>query len=249
MLQNTFLHLPRVGKTKEAALWKRGIHDWEQFLNTKRIKGFAQPTKLACDQCLLESKRALWDGHSEYFTQLPSAEQWRTWDAFKEEAIFVDIETDWRGDVTVLGIYDGHKVRQYIKGINLNTQAVREALRAKLIVTYNGASFDLPVLRRRFGNIIPKVPHVDIRHVAARLGHKGGLKILEGELGVLRPYGIAGMSGDDALHLWELYRASGDERYLQRLLAYNEEDITNLPFLTKTLVLRLTSLLGNTRNV
>ena len=36
------------------------------------------------------------------------------------------------------------------------------------------------------------------------------------------------MSGQDALQLWALYKSTGEQEHLQKLLAYNEEDIVNL---------------------
>ncbi len=249
MLQSTFLHLPRVGKTTELKLWKQGITDWDRFLAEQSIKGFSKEKKAASDQAIQESKRALMRGDSTFFTSLPSVEHWRLWETFKDEAIYVDIETNWHHDVTVLGIYDGTTVKHFIKGINLTKEAVQEHMQAKLIVTFNGASFDLPVLRRCFGDVIPAVPHVDLRHLAARLGHRGGLKVLECTLGLNRPDAVAGMSGMDALHLWDLYRASGEEAHLKKLLAYNEEDIVNLPIIAKKLVLSANSLSSNTHKV
>jgi uncharacterized protein len=236
MLPHTFLHLPRCGQRTEQKLWQNGIKDWDSFLKCTKIKGFSKDKKVQCDLIIHKSKHALHSGNSSFFLDLPSTSHWRLWPHFCEETIYVDIETNWQHDITVLGIYDGKQVKHFIKGKNLTKQNVQEHLRGKLIVTYNGASFDLPVIRRYFGDVMEPIPHFDCRHLAARLGYVGGLKALERSLGIRRAAEVEGMSGEDALHLWDLYQASGEEVYLQRLLAYNEEDIVNLEVVAKKLV-------------
>jgi uncharacterized protein len=236
MIESTFLHLPRVGVTTERGLWGKGIQTWNDFLDVNKIKGFSQAKKNSCNEVLTKSKQALHDGNSRFFMDLPSTAHWRLWPHFNEEAIYVDIETNWQHDITVLGIYDGRTVKHFIKGRNLTKQAVKEHLQGKIIVTYNGASFDIPIIKRYFGDVMQPTPHFDTRHLAARLGYVGGLKALERSLDIRRPAHVEGMSGEDALHLWDLYQASGEEEYLKRLLAYNEEDIVNLQVVAKKLV-------------
>ena len=246
MIESTFLHLPRVGVPTEQALWHSGIRTWNDFLSQVKAPRFTSEKKRTADSILRESQRALRDGNSAFFRSLPSCEQWRLWPQFSDEAVFVDIETSWRGDITVLGVYNGVDVHQFVKGKNLTPQAIKAHLQGKLIVTYNGASFDLPVIRKYFGAAsIPAVPHFDTMHLARRLGYRGGLKILERSLDIKRPDELTGLSGQDALHLWELYRASGDERQLQTLLAYNEEDIVNLPVVARKLVAQAIELQRN----
>lgn len=239
MIESTFLHLPRTGATKEQRLWESGIRTWHDFLRAPNVRGFSQNTKSEADEVLAQSQRALAKGDSTFFRAIPSVQQWRLYPTFRDEAVFVDIETSWRGDVTVLGVYDGSKVKQFIRGENLNAKNVQRHLDGKLIITYNGASFDLPVLRRCFGNAaVPAVPHFDTMHLARRLGYRGGLKALERDLGIARPSAVDGMSGADALTLWAAYRETGNEKHLQTLLAYNEEDIVNLQTVADKLVKR-----------
>jgi hypothetical protein len=235
MIESTFLHLPRLGPTGERRIWEAGIRTWQSFLDAPAVPRLSPDRKRLADGILVESRRALAAGDSAFFTSLPRAQQWRLYPAFADEAVFVDIETSWRGDVTVLGIYDGRTVKQFIRGVNLTPQAIREHLQGKLIVTYNGASFDLPVIERCFPGTVPSVPHFDTMHLARALGYRGGLKALEVSLGIRRPDAVAGMSGSDALYLWDRYRASGEEEHLQTLLAYNAEDIVNLVTVARAL--------------
>ena len=236
MIEQTFLHLPRVGETTEQGIWESGVNNWSDFLSADRVKRFSKQRKQSADDILKQSQRALSVGDSSFFLSLPSTAHWRLWPSFKDEALYVDIETSWHGDITVLGVYDGYEVKQFVRGKNLSRSAVEKHLKAKLFVTYNGASFDMPIIKRFFAGAIQPTPHFDAMHLARRLGYAGGLKRLEQSLGITRPEAIEGMSGQDALHLWDLYRASGEAEYLERLLAYNEEDIVNLQKVARLLV-------------
>ena len=94
-------------------------------------------------------------------------------------------------------------------------------------VNYNGLSFDVPVLRRAFRGWRPPAAHVDLRHVWARLGHRGGLKLLERETGVGRPVHLDGLGGRDAVRLWRAHQA-GDPAALRVFAEYNLLDAVNL---------------------
>ena len=113
--------------------------------------------------------------------------------------------------------------------MNLDKDVLKKELQKhKLIVTFNGLSFDIPVLKRYFGNIIPDIPHIDLRHVCSKIGLKGGLKTIEEIMGIKRPALLRNYNGDDAVMLWDMYHATGKRKYLNLLVEYNEEDIINL---------------------
>ncbi|MDO8480920.1 MAG: ribonuclease H-like domain-containing protein [Nanoarchaeota archaeon] len=232
MIQNTFQILERVGEGKEQSLWKQGIHSWDSFLGSSEIKGFPSEKKAYFDRSLLAAKRALHLGDSAFFlNKLPTTETWRLWPLFKDEAVFLDIETDGLNDqagVTVIGLFDGLRTKTMIRGINLDFSTLKAELsQYKLIITFNGSSFDLPFLRKRT-DILPPIPHIDLRHCCARIGLTGGLKEIEKQLGIRRSEIVEKMYGGDALTLWRMYRGSGDDRYLNLLVEYNEEDCVNL---------------------
>ena len=153
-------------------------------------------------------------------------------DFFREEAVFLDIETTGMGmneDITVIGLFDGTTTRSMIKGINMDYSALKKELeKYKLIVTFNGATFDIPFIRKRYPGVIPPVPHIDLRTVTGRLGYSGGLKAIEKSFGLKRRGLVEGMHGGDVVTLWRMYRGSGDEHYLNLLVEYNEEDVINL---------------------
>lgn len=234
MIQNSFIFLERIGKEKEKSIWKQGIRNWEQFLAAENIKGISSAAKNYYDRKILEVRKQLFNCNSSYFCNiLPLAEQWRLFEFFKEEAVYLDIETDGLNetdDITVVGLFDGIDTKTMIRGINLNFENLkRELMKYKMIVTFNGSVFDVPFIRRRYGGVLPRIPHFDLRFSCQRIGLNGGLKEIEKTLGIKRKNKIVEQmySGDAAL-LHRMWRGSGDEQYLQLLVEYNEEDVVNL---------------------
>ncbi len=230
MLRNTFLFLPKVRQTTEQNIWQQGIPDWNTFVETKKIKGFSQERKSKANEHIHEFKRELWNENLNYLAKnVPNSEHWRLYEHFREEAVFLDIETaGYYGSITVIGLYDGNETKTFIRGYNLDRRLLeRELNKYKMIVTFNGSSFDLPVIKRFFGLRLHK-PHVDLRHVCARVGLNGGLKAIEKQRGIKRAEEVEGVSGADAVYLWEQFRATKDTDYLNTLIKYNEEDIINL---------------------
>ena len=230
MLRNTFLFLPKVGHTTEQHIWQQGISDWNAFVEAKKVKGFSDARKEHAHGKIHEFKHELWNENLNYLSKnLPLSEQWRLYDQFRDEAVFLDIETNgYYGNITVIGLYDGAETKTMIRGYNLDRSLLeRELQKYKMIVTFNGSSFDLPVIERFFG-LKCRVPHVDLRHVCAKIGLTGGLKAIEKQRGITRDADVEGVSGSDAVYLWEQFRATKDTDYLNLLVKYNEEDIVNL---------------------
>ncbi|MEW6069353.1 MAG: ribonuclease H-like domain-containing protein [Candidatus Thermoplasmatota archaeon] len=154
---------------------------------------------------------------------------WRCYPEFKERTIFVDIETD-PEKITVIGIYDGKRMNNFIRGKNL-VYALPLLKKASLIVTYNGTGFDLPVIRNEM-NVNVEAIHIDLMYLLRRLGLKGGLKKIEKVIGIRREKEIDGLSGKDAVELWHEYK-SGNYSALSTLIKYNRADVVNLELLLK----------------
>lgn len=232
MIRNSFVLLDRVGLDKERDIWESGVAEWNDFLAAKRVKHIGSRNKHYYDRQLLRAKKQLLADNSQYFSEkLPLSEHWRLYDHFRDEAVFLDIETTGlgRGDaITVIGLYDGHDTKTMIRGINLDFKRfAAELSKYKLMVTFNGSSFDLPFISRSVK--LPDMPHFDLRFACQRIGLRGGLKSIERQLGIERSNSIvAALNGGDAAELWRMYRGSGDEHYLNLLVEYNEEDIINL---------------------
>lgn len=230
-----------MGDTTERRIWNSGIHDWNDFIDAKQVKGFSALRKNFYDKQLHHAKEEFIQGNPSFFQRFPQKECWRLYDHFKDECCFLDIETTgYYGDITVIGMYDGKDTKMMVKGFNLDKQRIADELkRYKMLVTFNGASFDLPVINRYFNGVIPQIPHLDLRFACARLGLAGGLKSIEKETGIKRAEEVADMSGEDAVYLWRQYRSTGNRKYLDKLVQYNEEDIVNLKPLADMVFTRL----------
>ena len=242
MITNSFIFLERVSNKIEKNIWNDKIYNWDDFLKKDSVKGLSKGRKLYYDRRITDAKKALFNFDSNYFLNvLPQSEMWRLYDFFREDAVFLDIETTGlsksHDDITVFGLYDGINTKTMIKGINLDYDILKKELQKyKLIVTFNGASFDLPFIEKRYPNLIPKIPNFDVRPIASRLGFAGGLKNIEKSLGISRTDLVERFNGGDALTLWKMYRATGDEHYINLLVEYNEYDIFNLKLVADKVV-------------
>jgi uncharacterized protein YprB with RNaseH-like and TPR domain len=244
MIENTFIILDHVSHRLEQSLWKQGILSWDDFLRAKTIKGLSRHRKLYYDRRLSDAQKALYSLDANYFLPiLPSSEMWRLYRFFSDDAVFLDIETsglDRNDSVTVIGLFDGITTKTMIRGINLDVKALaEELLHYKMIVTFNGSSFDIPRLERMFPCLLPAIPHVDLRVLCQRTGLSGGLKNIEKKFGIRRSIVIERFCGGDPLRLWKMFRASGDDHYLNLLVEYNEEDVINLKAIANFAVRKL----------
>jgi len=221
MLTSTFCHIPGVGEKTEQRLWFEGIHTWGDALLTPRLSA-------AWRDHLDESLRQFNARNPDFFAaELPSSQLWRLYRDFQDSCAFVDIETTGLGpsaDITTVVLYDGRTIRPYVRGQNLD-QFRTDVAAFRLLVTYNGKSFDGPILERCLGVRLPRA-HVDLRYVLGGLGLKGGLKGVERRVGIERP-GLEEVDGYVAVLLWREYRR-GNARALETLLAYNTLDVFNL---------------------
>jgi hypothetical protein len=186
-----------------------------------------------------ESRARLESGALDWFAaRLPPGEQWRLLPHLLGEAVFLDIETAARAhkpdepeEVTVIGLYDASGAQALLAGRDLATFPARVA-GARALVTYNGAAFDLPILKRAFPRWAPPACHVDLCPLWRRLGEKGGLKALEPRMGLHRPPHLADLSGADAAALWHA-RQRGDPVALRRLVEYCLTDAAHLKTLAE----------------
>jgi len=209
----------------EQKFWKQGLKDWPDFLQAKKVIGLSLERKNDLDKELRLAQQALLENDSFFFVgKLPSKEMWRLYDYFKEEAGYLDVEINGRGEVILVGISNYYQTNSFVGGFNLEQKTLEKELKKyKLLITFNGSAFDLPKLKKQFKLDIP-VPHLDLKPLCLNLGLKGGLKEIEKQLNLKRPPHLYG----NPVELWKAFHASGDKEYLNLLLDYNKEDIENL---------------------
>ncbi|HVO77419.1 MAG TPA: ribonuclease H-like domain-containing protein [Methanomassiliicoccales archaeon] len=233
MITRTFLMLPTVGRATERKLWREGVVDWDCFLSARSVSGMSAGRKGKLNAHLRTAEQFLRQGETSYFTRLlPQNEHWRFFEDVRDRIAYLDIETDGLGPscvTTVVGIHRKSGTTTLVRGMDLNIQNLQESLRGSaLIVTFNGSSFDLPILEREYPFSIPIVPHFDLRHGCARLGMHGGLKRIEREMGIARDRDLEYMTGEEAVWLWHLWEKDRNENALNTLIRYNTADIRNL---------------------
>jgi len=225
MIRSTFRLASGVGAYLESSLWNAGITRWSDFPAAPAV-ALSPRLDARVREAIARAESALAARDAEALAMmLPRNERWRLYAAFAGDAAFLDVETDGEA-LTCVGVLDGGGPRLFLAGRDLDR--FPEAARAwKLLVTFNGLSFDVPVLRRAFRGWRPPRAHVDLCHLWRRLGHAGGLKLLERETGVGRPAHLAGVTGRDAVRLWRAHLA-GDVAALRLLAEYNLHDAVNL---------------------
>ena len=100
-----------------------------------------------------------------YFNKcLPRGERWRLYGEFRHRAAFLDIETTGLSPaysyITMVGILDSDGYTAYVRDENLDD--LRGALeKYDLVVTFNGAAFDLPYSEHFFGRVFSRMAHSD----------------------------------------------------------------------------------------
>lgn len=235
-LENTYIAVDGVGETTERNLWEQGARTWSEFdpslcgsTTADRIESFIDTARPRLEA-----------GDSAFFAgQLPSAERWRLYEDFREEACFFDIETTGldhtHDDVTCVSFHQNGDTETLVSGDDLTRENLRQLLDSPLLVTFNGARFDVPFLEESF-DLSVETPHLDLMYPCKRAGLTGGLKAIEPEVGVERDR--PDISGKDAVRLWREHER-GVDGSLETLVSYNREDTVNLKTVADRTVERL----------
>jgi uncharacterized protein YprB with RNaseH-like and TPR domain/predicted nuclease with RNAse H fold len=232
MLDQTFIHIPGIGRRTESDLWRAGITSWEDFADFfTRPAAITPALRRRLETYIPMSIEAVQRRDAGFFSRLSSlGEAWRLFPEFKNQCVFLDIETTGLSTVfdtvTMVGLFDGRHYEVFIDGQNLSDLADR-LKRYSLVVTFNGAGFDLPFLRLGIKDLELPPIHIDLRWATRRLGYRGGLKAIEKEFGISRDESVENVDGHEATVLWSRY-LRGDRSALQQLVTYNREDVVHL---------------------
>jgi len=235
MLTNTFIHIQSIGAITEQKLWESGLRDWDTFSGDISIP-LSAGRKYYLDKGIAESLEQIQRCNPAYFSKLlPSNQCWRLFPEFRNSTVYLDIETTGLdrhfNKITTIAIYDGQAIKTYVQGQNLDDFA-EDIQQYKVIVSYNGKSFDIPFIEHHF-NIRLDQAQIDLRYVLYSLGFRGGLKGCERQLGMDRG-DLSDIDGFFAVLLWDEYQKTGDPKALETLLSYNIQDTINLENLMVT---------------
>lgn len=226
-LEQSFIQIPGIGRKTERTLWSNEFTDWRDDVDAAPI---GPQKKAAIESFAADATAELAAGNVRYFGDcLPSAAHWRLADTFKTKVTAIDIETTGldpnRAVVTTVSVHDARGSQTLVRDRDLTADRLASIFEEiDLLLSYNGAQFDLPFLHEHFATPID-IPHLDLRYPCRRVGLTGGLKAIEQELGISRD--LPDVDGREAISLW--HRAErGDDTALERLIRYNQEDTETL---------------------
>jgi uncharacterized protein YprB with RNaseH-like and TPR domain len=236
-VENSFIGAEGVGEVTERRLWEAGVTHWDEF-RPDRV-GETRAARIEAHLC--EARERLDADDAAFFDRaFPAGESWRLWDTFREEAACFDIETtglsQHRDRVTTVSVHRDGDTETLVAGDDLTVDNLRAAFGdATLLVTFNGARFDVPFLESSF-DVDLDFPHLDLVYPCRRLDLTGGLKAIERAVGIERDR--PDISGRDAVRLWREHER-GRDGSLETLISYNREDAVNLAGLADRVVDRL----------
>ncbi|MCH8977782.1 MAG: ribonuclease H-like domain-containing protein [Armatimonadetes bacterium] len=230
MLERTFCHIPGIGGCTERSLWQQGCLSWGDYLASPNDFQIGGVKRDYFDRYVQKSADLLERGDHKFFAQALGGKQaWRAWPQFRNRCVYLDIETDGgqRGEsITMVGLYDGADFTCLVKGEDLD-HFPDVIAKYSMIVTFFGAGFDIPMLKKAFPTVPFSQIHLDLCFSLKKVGYRGGLKKIEKQLGIARSDETDGLTGFDAIRLWAEYQG-GSEASLKTLVEYNREDVVNL---------------------
>lgn len=145
-----------------------------------------------------------------------------------DNSIYLDIETSWQGNITIIGFYHPEYGLTQLIRPNITPESLLNCLpQADFLFTYHGHSFDIPVIAKELDIHLRQIYRsIDLRVISNRYNLYGGLKKVEQILGISRE--LPDINGIEAMNLWAKYRDLSDNQALEDLLIYNRQDVINL---------------------
>jgi len=224
ILEQTLCHLNGISPSSEISLRRQGFWSAQQLIiyaNNLFTPSHAERLRSSFERWTVAKKLGLVD---ILVNSLPVGHRVRALADYYEEALFLDIETTGlqrNALVTCIATFQAGKAKSFVRGKNFN-DFLYEWTRAKIVVTFNGKRFDIPLLQREF-NFTTLPAQIDLMDEARHYGYKGGLKSIEHQINFQRDNNDCS-NGLTAIQLWENYQKNNDATALQTLLQYNTDD-------------------------
>ena len=245
MLTSSFIFVKGLNEDQERSLWSHGIIDWATAeAHPDEVAGVLGQSRAGkVREALIEIRAAVAARDAAWFkANWPERETWRLWGGYAQpgQIALVDIETTGLtpgyDQITVIGLADATGTSQvFVAGRpqpgDEALDRFREAIKTyTLIVTFNGANFDLPFIERQFKDqaFRCELPHLDLCLLARTMGMSGGLKDMEKSVGIQRAADIKEMRGAEAIQLWGQWRSQGELAAYRKVTTYCKADCVNL---------------------
>lgn len=226
--------LPGIGPQAARALRGAGLQTWAHIKRNpeylpRRVRQQVVDTAERMEQELADRNLAF------FVDRVPRREHWRLAATFPEDTVFLDIETTGLSRIyhrlTVIGWSVAGRFHTMVgEPAAEEVAALDDLLSRSVLVTYNGAHFDVPFMRHHLPKLRLPQSHVDLRHLGQRLGFTGGQKRVEQQLGLSRSDEIGKVNGGLAPGLWFRYQR-GEIDALRLLIEYNHADVDGLRLL------------------
>lgn len=239
MIRQAFQHFRGIGAERLRRLQEAGIRDWDELAAFTDNLSLGDTGRARLRAEIEQCDRAIAERNMHYLVEsFGGSDQWRILAHFFPSASYFDIETsglDLDSHVTVVSCYHRDRVYNFVHGENM--EAFLDLLEdVELLVSFNGASFDVPQILKLYH--IPDLPcaHIDLRWLCYHAAMPGGLKSIEKRLGINRPRDLQGVDGEEAVWLWRLWENQGQEKARQQLLRYCSADSVSLKLLSAKLL-------------
>lgn len=135
-----------------------------------------------------------------------------------------------------------YTMRDYDEEEDLLQRLLGDLAEADALVTYNGKSFDAPLLRSRLAmhRLRPsplELPHIDLLHIARRVYKKRLKRCTLGDMEreVLGIFRQGDLPGALAPEYWFRFLKEGDMALIEEIERHNRQDIASLALLLKSL--------------
>ncbi|HEY8240366.1 MAG TPA: ribonuclease H-like domain-containing protein, partial [Kiritimatiellia bacterium] len=209
-----------------------GLREWQQLLaQPDRVPVGARKRELIIES-IFRAEQELADDNIGYFIEnFAPTDQWRILAHYFDRASYFDIEISGPTYpvVTAIACYHRGELHSFLRGENLDDfLALLEDV--ELLVSFNGASFDVPMILNAFHIPSLPCPHLDLRWVCYHGNIRGGLKSIEQRLGIIRPPDLQGVDGEEAIWLWQSWRSTGNLAAREKLRRYCGADAISLQF-------------------
>ncbi len=244
-IRRALLHLPGFGPKKVEALRSAGVATWNDLLHREHLElPGLDDNAPAWVKAIRRDEAALAAGDLAHLAAtLHRSDHWRILADFRDRATYLDIETSGdqlRPEITLIIVKHRGALHTFTAEHNLD--AFLPLLdEITLLVTFNGASFDVPQLENHFHIPLRDLAHIDLRWSCYHAGLRGGLKEIERAIGLVRPADLVGMDGGEADWLWRRWKDCGKPELLRRLTRYCAADVIGLEHLARWLFAHLGS--------